>query len=471
MNQYPNKAQMAADRLAELASLRYQQLTALNSQKMVLRLKQGIWVYFLLLLFEGGLRRWVLPGLATPLLVVRDPIALWLIVVCLQRKILIPAYSLSLMTIIGVLGLIAALTVGHGNPFVALFGARILLIHFPMMFVIRSVFTRKDVVYLGKVMLMLAIPMVILITLQFYSPQTAWVNKGVGNSETGAGFSGALGFFRPPATFSFTNGTTLFFSFLAPFVFYFWLSVEKVNRWILIGATIALLMSIPLSISRALFFQIIITLMFCLFGGSSNPKYAGRMIGAVLGVIVLVLLLSQTSIVGGAIEAFAARFEKANESEGGMEGVLVDRYLGGMLGAFTATSDMPLWGYGIGMGTNVGAMLLTGGFTFLIAEGEWGRAVGELGPVLGLGLVFIRVGLAISVAFESFRKLRAGDLLPWLLLSDAFLLIAQGGWGQPTSLGFATLVGGLLMASLREDEYALDAGIAEEDQEDRQMTV
>ncbi|PSL30850.1 hypothetical protein [Chitinophaga ginsengisoli] len=452
MNQSPNRSQVAADRLAEIAALRYQQLTAFNSERLMLRLKQGVWAYFLLLLFEGALRRWILPFLATPLLVVRDPVALWLIIVCLQRKILIPAYSLSLMTIIGVLGLIAALTVGHGNPFVAAYGARILLIHFPMMFVIRSVFTRKDVVQLGKAMVMIAIPMVVLIAVQFYSPQTAWVNKGVGDAEGGAGFSGALGFFRPPATFSFTNGTTLFFSFLAPFVFYFWLSNEKVNRWILIGATGALLMSIPLSISRALLFQIIITLMFCLYAGSSNPKYAGRMFGAVLGLLVLVALLSQTSIVGGAIEAFTARFENANESEGGMEGVFLDRYLGGMLGAFSATSDMPLWGYGIGMGTNVGAMLLTGGFTFLIAEGEWGRAVGELGPILGLGLVFIRIGLAGSLALESFKKLRTGDILPWMLLSDGFLLVAQGGWGQPTSLGFATLVGGLLMASLRDDE-------------------
>jgi len=452
MNQYPNRSQIAADRLAEIASQRYQQLTALNSQKLMLRLKQGVWAYFLLLLFEGALRRWVLPALATPLLVVRDPVALWLIIVCLQRKILIPAYSLSLMTIIGVLGLIAALTVGHGNPFVAAYGARIILIHFPMMFVIRSIFTRKDVVNLGRVTMIIAIPMAILIAMQFYSPQTAWVNRGVGGDEAGAGFSGAMGFFRPPATFSFTNGTTLFFSFLAPFVFYFWLSAEKIPRWILIGASAALAMSIPLSISRALLFQIIITMMFCLFAGSSNPKYAGRMLGAIIGLVLAVAVLSQTSVLGPAIDAFMTRFETANESEGGMEGVLVDRYLGGMVGAFTATSDLPLWGYGIGMGTNVGAMLLTGTSTFLIAEGEWGRAIGELGPVLGLGLVFIRIGLAISLGFEAFRKLRLGDLLPWLLLSDGFLLVAQGGWGQPTSLGFATFVGGLLMASLRDDE-------------------
>ncbi len=452
MNQYPKSNHPSAERIAEAAALRYQQLTAFNSQKLMLRLKQGVWAYFLLLLLEGALRRWVLPGLATPLLIVRDPVALWLIIVCLQRKILIPAYSLTLMTIIGVLGLVFALTLGHGNPFVALYGARILLIHFPMMFVIRSVFTRKDVVQIGKATVMIAIPMLVLIALQFYSPQTAWVNKGVGDSETGAGFSGAMGFFRPPATFSFTNGTTLFFGFAAPFIFYFWLGAEKINRWILIAATGALMMSIPLSISRALLFQIIITLVFCLYAGSSNPKLAGRMFGAVIGLVLLVAVLSQTSVVGPAIDAFTARFESANENEGGLEGVLLDRYLGGMASALSSSSNMPLWGFGIGMGTNVGAVLMTGGISFQITEGEWGRAVGELGPVLGLGLVFIRIGLAISLAFDSFRKLRTGDVLPWLMLSNGLMLVAQGGWSQPTSLGFATLVGGLMMASLRDDE-------------------
>ena len=39
-------------------------------------LRQLLWLYFWLLIFEGALRRWLLPGLATPLLLVRDPIAL-----------------------------------------------------------------------------------------------------------------------------------------------------------------------------------------------------------------------------------------------------------------------------------------------------------------------------------------------------------------------------------------------------------
>jgi hypothetical protein len=395
--QYPNN--VSADRMAELAAMRYHQIAAMDSQKLMLRLKQGVWLYLLLLLFEGALRKWFLTPLATPLLVIRDPVAMWLILVCWQRKLFIPAYSLTLMTIIGVLGLIFAVTVGHGNPFVAIFGARILLIHFPMIFVIQSLFTRKDVIKIGKFMLVVAMPMLVLIALQFYSPQSAWVNRGVGGDEAGAGFSGAMGYFRPPGTFSFTNGTTLFYSLLGPYVLYFWLNPEGVKRWVLIGATIALLIAIPLSISRALLFQTLIGVMFCMFAGSSNPKYAGKLFGALAGLLVLILILSQTSIVGGALEVFLARFDSANESEGGVEGVFVDRFLGGLLGAFTTTSALPLWGYGIGMGTNVGSMLLTGGVSFLIAEGEWGRTIGELGPILGLGVVFLRIGMSINMGY------------------------------------------------------------------------
>ena len=35
-----------------------------------------IWTYFILLIIEGALRKWVFPQLSNPLLVVRDPVAL-----------------------------------------------------------------------------------------------------------------------------------------------------------------------------------------------------------------------------------------------------------------------------------------------------------------------------------------------------------------------------------------------------------
>ena len=41
-------------------------------------IKKAIWIYFFLLLFEGALRKWFLPGISNGLLIIRDPIVLWI---------------------------------------------------------------------------------------------------------------------------------------------------------------------------------------------------------------------------------------------------------------------------------------------------------------------------------------------------------------------------------------------------------
>ncbi|AKD03983.1 membrane protein [Pontibacter korlensis] len=412
-------------------------------------LKRGVWLYFFLLIFEGALRKWFFPGLATPLLVVRDPLALWLIVATWQKGLLPTTMYIMGVFFIGTTGLFTSTLLGHGNILVALYGARILLIHFPLIFVIGRIFNREDVLKIGKATLYLAIPMAVLIALQFYSPQSAWVNRGVGGSLEGAGFSGALGYFRPPGTFSFTNGNTLFFGLVSVFIFYFWINVHDINRFLLIGATIALLIAIPLSISRSLFFQVGLSLLFSCFAISRKPKYLGKVLVFCIGIGLAFFFLSQTSLFSTAVEAFTARFVSANESEGGLSGVLVDRYLGGLVGSLSASSELPFFGHGLGMGTNVGSMLLTGDLTYLISEGEWGRLIGELGALMGLAVIFLRLALCVNIVWASYHKLMLGDLLPWMLLSFGLLVVPQGQWAQPTSLGFSTLIGGLMLASLR----------------------
>jgi hypothetical protein len=421
-----------------------------NTNQHINWIKRGIWVYFFLLLFEGALRKWFLPELATPLLVIRDPLAFWLLFKAWQRGLLLLNPYLIAVVFIGLLSFISALVVGHGNLLVALFGVRILLLHFPLMFVIGKVFDRQDVVKIGKVLIIISIPMAVLLALQFYSPQLAWVNRGVGGDMKGAGFGGALGYYRPPGTFSFTNGTTLFFSMVGAYLFYFWFGREKLNRLLLVTATLALLIAIPLSISRALFFSVGVTLLFTLLAVARNPKYLGRTLIGIVGMACVLLLINQLALFQTGLEAFTSRFTSANDQEGGLEGVLVDRYLGGMVGALTGSQELPFFGFGIGMGSNVGSMLLGGTRTFLIAEQEWGRLIGEMGALLGIILIFVRLRISFEITISSYKKLKKGDLLPWLLLSFGLLVIPQGQWAQPTSLGFSTLIGGLLLASIRQ---------------------
>ncbi|MBC7881424.1 MAG: hypothetical protein H7Y37_08820, partial [Anaerolineae bacterium] len=44
--------------------------------KNILIIKRLIWISFWLLIFEGALRKWAIPQLSTPLLLVRDPFVL-----------------------------------------------------------------------------------------------------------------------------------------------------------------------------------------------------------------------------------------------------------------------------------------------------------------------------------------------------------------------------------------------------------
>ncbi|MGI4022362.1 MAG: hypothetical protein ACRYFA_12720 [Janthinobacterium lividum] len=411
-------------------------------------LKQGIWAYFLLLIFEGALRKWFLPSLATPLLIIRDPIAIWLVFKCWQRGLFPASTYLVGMVAIGVISIFTAVFLGHGSLLVALFGARILLFHFPLIFVIGQIFNRDDIIKIGKATLWITIPMTILIAMQFYSPQSAWVNRGVGGDMAGAGYSGAAGFMRPPATFSFTTGTGAYYGFAACFIFYFWFDLKHVNKLLLLGATLAMFAAIPLSISRTVLFQTAVSGVFTVLAVSRKPQYIGKLLIAVAGGVIIFAALSQTSFFNTALGAFTTRFTDASAFEGGVQGTVFNRFLKGLSLAFSQAADQPYFGYGIGMGTNVGSMLLSGSKTFLIAEDEWSRLTGELGALLGIFVILIRIGLTIKIAIASYHKLAKNDFLPWLLLSYGTLTLSQGGWAQPTYLGFSVVIGGFMLASL-----------------------
>ncbi|WP_233207956.1 hypothetical protein [Siphonobacter sp. BAB-5405] len=415
------------------------------------RLKWGIYLYLLLLIFEGALRKWVLPGLATPLLIIRDPVSIWLIYSAYQADLFKSNVYTIVALAISLVALITAILFGHSNLTVALYGSRILLIHFPILFIMGRVLTREDVIKIGRVLLWITPPMTVLMAMQFYSPQSALVNRGVGGDMEGGGFSGAMGFFRPPGTFSFTTGLTNFFSLVAAYVFFFWLeSPSRVNRVLLLVASACLLAAIPLSISRSLLFSILLSAVFAMAIVARKPRFAGKMALALGGCFLILVGLSTTSFFQTATEAFTERIEFASDMEGGVKGTLIDRFLGGMAGAIADSEGLPFWGFGVGMGTNAGAMLMTGKVNFLIAEGEWGRLIGEMGILLGLSCVFLRLYVAGKLTWLAFRAIDTENFLPWMLLSFAFLNVIQGQWAQPTALGFSILSGGLTLAAFRK---------------------
>lgn len=431
-------------------------LTSLTKGEPYALYRKAIWVYLFLLIFEGALRKWFLPQLATPLLLVRDPIAIWLTVVGLQRGWIKSGY-ITVMMVVSTISMLMTLAVGHHNLFVALFGWRIYFFHFPMIFVLGKVLSRTDLLKIGQFILWVSIPMTALIVVQFYSPQTAWVNIGVGG-EGSAGFAGALGYFRPSGTFSFTSGYVMYQALVGCYLLYYLLMNSTLpkeyqfSKYILIILAGCYILSIPTSISRTHFFQTCVFLLFLFLAAIRKNKLKSKFIKSAIMVVIAVFVLSLLGIGNESMEAFIARFETANEIEGGVDGVIGDRYVGGLLGSLM-NFNTPVFGYGIGLGTNVGAKAMGGNmYSFgFNAENEWSRIIGECGLLFGLIIISVRLLFSIEMWKRSYNRLaKRFDLLPWMLSAGMMLTVPQGQWSIPTNLGFCILFGGLTLAAVKK---------------------
>jgi hypothetical protein len=421
-------------------------------------IKTAIWLYFLLWIFEGALRKWILPSLATPLLVVRDPLAIYIIIKAIWLKVKFRNPYIILSSIFTLLSLVITLTFGHSNLFVGLYGARIMLVHFPLIFIMGAVFTREDVLKMGRVFLAVNILMTIIVYFQFTSPQSAFINVGLGG-EGSAGFGGAKGYFRPSGTFSFTTGLSVFYTAVSVFVFYFWLSKDYCNKILLYASTISLVIALPLTISRGAVVAVVIVGLFAIIASMTNAKMLIKvLITSVVLFSVIMILRNYLTIFSVGTDVFMDRVKWANKatgSGGGLKESILLRMVNDTFGPLFELFSNPLFAGKLGMGTTAGAQLLTGKNVFLVSEMEVGRLIGEQGVIFGGGIFVVRLVLAIRIVIESWKLPQSEKLLPFILCGAACVTIFQGQWSLPLILGYGIVIGGLVMASLKKEDGSL----------------
>lgn len=410
-------------------------------------LKIAIWLYFCLWIFEGALRKWVLPSLATPLLIVRDPIAIYILLRALYLNVDFKKNYIVFSFIITLLSFIVTITFGHQNIFVGIYGARIMLLHFPLIFIIGALFNKEDILKMGHVLLVINIVMTGIVYLQFISPQSAFINIGLGG-EGSAGFSGAMGFFRPPGTFSFITGLASFYIMVSVYVFYFWLSKEPCSKILLVGSTVALIFAMPLTVSRTAVAGVLLVGFFAFIGSATGIKSIMKLLITVLIIFILFTILQKTTTVFNlGTEVFMSRVDTASEQSGGFKESFFSRIYNDFARPIVNLIKQPLFAGNLGMGTNAGAQMLSGSTSFLIAEDELGRIGGEQGVLLGGGIILLRLGLAVSLFLKSIRMPHEDKLLPLIFCGTALFSLTQGQWAQPSMLGYSVMVTGLLVAS------------------------
>ena len=405
-----------------------------------------VWAYFFLLIFEGALRKWVLPSAASVLLLVRDPIVLFAYFLAWRSGVFPRNAFVSVGLALGFISLAVGVFVPGNTLFVALYGFRSNFLQLPFIFLIFKAFDARDVRRVGYWTLWIAVGMGILMVVQFSSPPSSWINSG--SDDSFGQLSSAMGRIRAPGTFSFISGPASFF----PIVVAFLLSnsfARTYPAWLVGAATIATISAAAVSGSRSVVLAIVIVFV-CglLVSVVLKPTLALRWIGGAVVIGVVIILMSNISFFQDGLTVFSQRMSNASAAEsssGGASG----RFFDGYLRALPLLYDVPLWGYGLGVGTNVGAVLLSGHAQFLLSEGEWGRILSESGPLLGGAFLLYRLTLAGWIGACAVRHTARRDPLAVLLFGSGFLAIISGGMGQTTALGFIIFVSGLCLASMR----------------------
>lgn len=409
-------------------------------------IKQLIWAYFFLLIFEGVLRKWLLPQLSNPLLLIRDPLVCTAYFLAWRSGTFPRNVFIKIAAIIGFCAFAAALFTNSETPLIAVYGFRTNYLSIPLIFLIPKVFDRRDVERVGYWTLLIAMPMAALMCLQYLAPPNSFLNAGAGDGTEQ--ILSALGRVRPAGTFSFITGPTYFFSFVSAILLYSQFG-PLFPGWLVLGATVATLCAVAVSGSRSLAANIAIVVMFGLLCSSLlRPKLAFRLLGGLIVLAVLALFLSQLPVIQLGLVSFNQRIVNASSAEGGSTG-FVERFLSGFTAVIPLLYSSSFFGAGLGMGTNVGGALVLDKTNLIWFENEWSRHVLESGPLLGGSFILLRIALMVWMGFLAVRHTARHNPYSALLFGVVFLSLINGSLGQTTSQGFIILVSGLCIAALR----------------------
>lgn len=419
-----------------------------------------IWVYFVLLIFEGTLRKWILPQFSDVLLVIRDPVVIAIYFLAFRARVF-PwngwVFSLTVIAFLSVAVSFLALWPYLPPSRIVLvsgFGFRCSFLHLPLLFIIGRVLDVEDVKKLGWWILLGMLPMSLLMAAQFNAAPDSFVNRGAGLGESLQIGSGD-GKIRPAGTFSFVTGVVSYVALVTAYLLYGSLKRGLYRNWLLFSAGFALVVAIGVSGSRSALLTVLVVIASLLVIILVRPRAVNQFGRNLLVVVVVLLLVSRLPLVKEGVAILSDRFTSTAEAEEtSIAGGLLTRVVGGFTEGILFLSQAPIGGYGLGIGTNGGAKFLTGSAIFLLTEGEWGRVVLESGPIMGPAYLIWRTILTLNLGLFSLRQLKSGQILTIMLYSAGFLSILTGQFGQPTNLGFAVFICGLILATGNEKEKA-----------------
>ncbi len=420
---------------------------------------------YLLLIFEGVLRKWLFPSVSQALFFVRDPfvlMAFWLAF----RHGFIPQNNPFLMAGAGIafaaflLVAVQVLSAGgsaEGTLLLAAYGWRNYFLYLPLGFVVGAAFQRPDLERIVKLTMIVAVPMALLVFLQFSSPLNSPINVGIAD-EAAAQFRGLavdMDHTRPMGTFTSDVGQKQFVVSALAMALALWVMPAArrfVKLWQLLPVTAAILCCLAVSGSRGAMLHSGIVVAGALFCAGVIRRNGVGMRALLWPSLIAVAAVGLYPIVfPEGYSSFMGRWDAAAlvESRSFRFGIF-GRALYSFVDFFHLLADTPLAGYGLGLAGN--ARLILGidipGFTGW-AETDWARHIVDLGPVIGIVFIVYRIALVSWLAMRCLNGgRRNGDPLPVLLLAFVSVELLYGQIsGHGTINGYAWLFMGFCLAA------------------------
>jgi hypothetical protein len=411
---------------------------------------------FFILIFDGALRKWVLPQASEALYFLKD----FVLFGAYLRYYFYPnpdeprhPLQNNFITILILLAsgwcIFQAFNPRLGSVIVGLFGVKAYLFYIPMLWMLPTLFRSEEELYIFlRNHLAVFIPVGILGIVQFFSPIDSPINQYIpGRNEPIAtfGFGGSFNV-RITGTFSYLNSYQGYlsscFGLIIPL-----LSVPKSRRWqlILYCTVFLLILNSFMTGSRT---PVITAILFLIgyFGMRAINKpenlliWTGRLIPFAL-VAGPILWFGFRSVV----EAFWARV--ASNSD------LGSRIFLGFVGPFDLVSLTGLDGYGAGA-THVGGLSLRGALGLAAGsplpvdlEPEMGRVALELGPIGFMFWYGMRVAIigALLLTFFALKRRFLRDLALAGTLIHLILFISQMVFHNTFSLYYWFYTGFIFM--------------------------
>jgi hypothetical protein len=248
---------------------------------------------------------------------------------------------------------------------------------------------------------------------------------------------------RPAGTFTFVTGMVCFLSLAAAFLLSGF--VDKINlpAWLRTAAIPCLMLSLAISGSRAAVAAVTVIVAVAFIVCMRKPSELRRFLAPAGLAYLAFLAMTHSSLVQEGLEVQQERFKEG----GGVQEGIVGRYLGSFGQSIDVACRVPTFGYGLGLGTNAGAALLSGSRAFLMAENEWPRVIAKSGPILGYAYLLLRLWICGFLIRRAWLALGRGQSMPYFLVAATGRDLISGQFGQPTILGFAVLSAGLSLAA------------------------